>query len=120
MTVNEYKLINSHFPSPSSPTLILLIFVCVCVWLYWQEKVEAMSLAFVSLDFALAGIRRRRRKCTIRSVDMQEFREVGRVIIKMLMGCSKIWFCTYRLVKVCNKPDYIGFDGGFVVILTVN
>ena len=88
----------------------------MCVWLYWQEKIEAMSLAFVSLDFALAGVRRRRRKCTIRSVDMQEFREVGRVVIKMLTGSSKTWFCTYRLVKVCNKSDYTGVDVGFVVI----
>ena len=98
----------------------MCVCVCVCVWLYWQEKIEAMSLAFVSLDFSLAGVRRRRRKCTIRIVDMQEFRGVGRVIIKMLIGCSKIRFCTYRLVKVCNKPDYTGADVGFVVIGTVN
>ena len=42
-----------------------------------RESVEAMSLAFVLLDFQHAGVRRRA-QCTRWSVDMQQFREVSR------------------------------------------
>ena len=41
------------------------------------EGAEAMSLAFVLLDFQHAGVRRRV-QCTRQSVDMQQFREVSR------------------------------------------
>ena len=42
-----------------------------------RESAEAMSLAFVLLDFQHAGVRRRA-YCTRWSVDMQQFREVSR------------------------------------------
>ena len=42
-----------------------------------RDGEKAMSLAFVSLDFQHAGVRRRV-QCTRRSVDMQQFREVSR------------------------------------------
>ena len=44
-----------------------------------REGAEAMSLAFVLLDFQHAGVRRRA-WCTRWSVDMQQFREVSRTV----------------------------------------
>ena len=62
-----------------------------------REAAKAKSLAFVLLDFQHAGVRRRA-YCTRRSVDMQQFREVGRT--RAIYSTE-----THTVMPACTRID---------------
>ena len=68
-----------------------------------REGAKSMSLAFVLLDFQHAGVRRRA-QCTRRSVDMQQFREVGRTRTIYSTETHTIMSACTRIDETIKKP----------------